>query len=106
MVIGLSDFIAANNTLIVDECEAFARTLGPAAEDMDREALRDHIGQILVAIAAAATLGLAAASALFWLRRRRWLRRVRRASGAMRGFAAMSQACCSATCVTLPTSRA
>ena len=38
-------------------------------------------GGILVAIAAAATLGLAAASALFWLRRRRWLRRVRRASG-------------------------
>lgn len=51
MVIGLSDFIAANNALIVDECEAFARTLGPAAEDMDREALRDHIGEILVAIA-------------------------------------------------------
>jgi triacylglycerol lipase len=37
-------------------------------------------GEILVAIAAAATLGLAAVSALFWLRRRRWLRRVRRAS--------------------------
>ncbi|MBA2238258.1 MAG: sensor histidine kinase [Lysobacter sp.] len=52
MVIGLSDFITANNELIVDECEAFARTLGSAAEDMDREALRDHIGQILVTIAA------------------------------------------------------
>lgn len=52
MVADLSDFIAANNALIVDECEAFARTLGPAAEDMDREALRDHIDQILVAIAA------------------------------------------------------
>lgn len=52
MAAGLSDFIAANNALIVDECEAFARTLGPAAEDMDREALRDHIGQILVTIAA------------------------------------------------------
>lgn len=51
MVTGLSDFISANNALIVDECEAFARTLGPAAEDMDREALRDHIGEILVAIA-------------------------------------------------------
>lgn len=51
MVMGLSDFIAANNALIVDECEAFARTLGPAAEDMDREALRDHIGEVLVAIA-------------------------------------------------------
>ena len=51
-MIGLSDFIAANTELIVDECEAFARTLGPAAEDMDREALRDHIDQILVAVAA------------------------------------------------------
>jgi signal transduction histidine kinase len=52
MVVGLSDFIAANNALIVDECEAFARSLGPAAEDMDRSDLRDHIGQILVTIAA------------------------------------------------------
>ena len=52
MAAGLSDFIAANTALIVDECEAFARTLGPAAEDMDRAALRDHIGQILVTIAA------------------------------------------------------
>ncbi len=51
MVTSLSDFISANNALIVDECEAFARTLGPAAEDMDREALRDHIGEILIAIA-------------------------------------------------------
>lgn len=51
-VICLSDFIAENNALIVDECEAFARTLGPVAEDMDREALRDHLGQILDAIAA------------------------------------------------------
>lgn len=49
---GLSEFIAENNALIVDECEAFARTLGPAAQEMDREALRDHIDQILVAIAA------------------------------------------------------
>ncbi|MBW3550767.1 MAG: RsbRD N-terminal domain-containing protein [Proteobacteria bacterium] len=52
MVADLSDFIAANNALIVDECEAFARTLGPAAQDMDRDALRDHIDQILVTIAA------------------------------------------------------
>jgi signal transduction histidine kinase len=52
MVAGLSDFIAAHTTLIVDECEAFARTLGPAAEDLDRADLRDHIGQILVTIAA------------------------------------------------------
>lgn len=52
MPIDLSDFIAANNALIVDECEAFARTLGPAAGDMDSSALRDHIGQILATIAA------------------------------------------------------
>lgn len=52
MTAGLSDFIAGNNELIVDECEAFARTLGPAAEDMDKAALRDHIGKILVTIAA------------------------------------------------------
>jgi len=51
-VMGLSDFIANNNALIVDECEAFARTLGPVAEDMDRAALRDHLGEILGAIAA------------------------------------------------------
>ena len=48
---GLSDFIAANKALIVDECEAFARTLGPVAEDMNPEALRDHLGEILGAIA-------------------------------------------------------
>lgn len=52
MAAGLSEFIAANNALIVDECEAFARTLGPTAEDMDRKALRDHIDQILMTIAA------------------------------------------------------
>ena len=52
MVMGLSDFIAAHEALIVDECEAFARTLGPVAEDMNREALRDHLGEILGAIAA------------------------------------------------------
>ena len=51
MVMGLSDFIAANGALIVDECEAFARTLGPVADDMNREALRDHLGEILRAIA-------------------------------------------------------
>ena len=51
LVLGLSDFIAENNALIVDECEAFARTLGPVADDMDRDALRDHIAQILSAIA-------------------------------------------------------
>lgn len=52
MVLGLSEFITRNNTLIVDECEAFARTLGPVADDMDRDALRDHLGEILSAIAA------------------------------------------------------
>lgn len=51
MITGLSDFIVANTARIVDECEAFARTLGPAAEDMDREALRDHVSEVLVAIA-------------------------------------------------------
>ena len=51
VALGLSDFIAANESLIVDECEAFARTLGPVAEDMNREALRDHLGEILGAIA-------------------------------------------------------
>ena len=48
----LAAFIAANLEAIVDECEAFARTLVPAATGMDREALRDHAVQILVAIAA------------------------------------------------------
>lgn len=51
VVMGLSDFIAANTALIVDECEAFARTLGPVADDMNRDALRDHLGEILGAIA-------------------------------------------------------
>ena len=49
---GLSEFIAANTTRIVDECEAFARTLLPAADGMDRAALRDHLEDILVDIAA------------------------------------------------------
>lgn len=52
MAQGLSDFIAANAERIVDECEAFARTLGPAADDMDSEALRDHLEEILDGIAA------------------------------------------------------
>jgi signal transduction histidine kinase len=47
----LAAFIAANLEAIVDECEAFARTLLPAASGMDREALRDHAAQMLVAIA-------------------------------------------------------
>lgn len=49
---GLAEFIRDNNKRIVDECEKFARSLGPAAEDMDRDALRDHLDKILSAIAA------------------------------------------------------
>ena len=48
----LAPFIATHLEEIVDECEAFARTLMPAAAGMDREALRDHAAQILSAIAA------------------------------------------------------
>lgn len=46
----LRAFIGANIERIVDDCEAFARTLLPAAEDMDRDALRDHVAQILQAV--------------------------------------------------------
>jgi signal transduction histidine kinase len=49
---GLSEFIVANQEAIVAECEAFARTLLPAAAALDRETLRDHAAQILSAIAA------------------------------------------------------
>jgi signal transduction histidine kinase len=48
---GLSDFIVAHQQAILAECEAFARTLLPAAADMDRATLRDHSAQILSAIA-------------------------------------------------------
>ena len=47
----LAPFIASHLEEIVDECESFARTLLPAAVGMDREALRDHAAQILMAIA-------------------------------------------------------
>src|SRR5688572_25941111 len=47
----LAKFISDNVELIVDECEAFARTLLPAAIGMDTEALRDHSSLILKAIA-------------------------------------------------------
>jgi signal transduction histidine kinase len=47
----LSDFIVANEEVILTECEAFARTLLPAATGMDTAALRDHAAQILSAIA-------------------------------------------------------
>jgi signal transduction histidine kinase len=48
---GLSDFIVDNEEAILAECEAFARTLLPAASGMDAAALRDHSAQILSAIA-------------------------------------------------------
>lgn len=51
-IAGLSDFITENSKTIVDECEAFARTLLPAAANMDQAALRDHLAQILTAAAA------------------------------------------------------
>jgi signal transduction histidine kinase len=43
----LSEFIHKNTEQIVDEWEAFARTLTPAANDMTPLALRDHIHEIL-----------------------------------------------------------
>jgi signal transduction histidine kinase len=49
---GLSDFIAANADRIATECEVFARSLLPAAEGLDSEALRDHAKEMLMAIAA------------------------------------------------------
>ncbi len=49
---GLSEFITVNKEAILSECEAFARTLLPAAADMDTAALRDHAAQVLAAIAA------------------------------------------------------
>lgn len=47
----LSEFITRNQGTILDECEAFAQTLLPAAASMDRTALRDHASQVLAAIA-------------------------------------------------------
>lgn len=46
----LSEFIRDNHKAIVDEWEAFARTMLPAAGVMDRAGLRDHAGEILDAI--------------------------------------------------------
>lgn len=48
----LSEFIQANLETILQEWEAFARTLLPAAASMNASALRDHARQILLAIAA------------------------------------------------------
>lgn len=51
-MMSLSDFIAANAAAIARECEAFARSLLPAAESLDSVALRDHAEAMLIAIAA------------------------------------------------------
>lgn len=47
----LARFILGNTQQIVDEWEAFAMTLGPAARAMDSLALRDHAKPMLEAIA-------------------------------------------------------
>ncbi|HEX8595450.1 MAG TPA: HAMP domain-containing sensor histidine kinase [Pseudomonas sp.] len=47
----LSEFIVAHVDRIVDEWEAFAKTIKPAADSMSREELRDHSKAILLAAA-------------------------------------------------------
>ena len=47
----LSEFIVLHVDRIVDEWEQFAKTITPAAESMDRTALRDHSRSILLAAA-------------------------------------------------------
>lgn len=47
----LSEFIVQHVDRIVDEWEQFAKTITPAAESMDRAALRDHSKSILLAAA-------------------------------------------------------
>ncbi|GAB6405337.1 sensor histidine kinase [Pseudomonas sp. MHK4] len=47
----LSDFIRQHVDRIVDEWEQFARTITPAAENLDRMELRDHAKAILLAAA-------------------------------------------------------
>jgi signal transduction histidine kinase len=47
----LSEFIVQHVDRIVDEWEQFAKTITPAAESMDRAALRDHAKSILLAAA-------------------------------------------------------
>jgi signal transduction histidine kinase len=47
----LSGFILQNMEAILAEWDAFARTLGPAAQEMSALALRDHAKPILLAIA-------------------------------------------------------
>ncbi|MHB8383372.1 MAG: sensor histidine kinase, partial [Candidatus Binataceae bacterium] len=48
---GLAAFIRANEGAIIAEWEAFARTYVPAAQNLDRAALRDHIAGLLLFIA-------------------------------------------------------
>ena len=48
---GLAEFIRRNTRAILEEWEAFAATLLPAAADMTSLALRDHAPQILEAVA-------------------------------------------------------
>lgn len=48
----LADFILQNIEPILQEWEDFAKTLTPAADDMDSTALRDHAEQMLFTIAA------------------------------------------------------
>lgn len=47
----LSDFIESNREPILKEWETFARSLGPASEGMDIDALRDHANEMLTVIA-------------------------------------------------------
>lgn len=47
----LSEFISHNRKSIIDEWEAFAKSLLPAAKGMDSVGLRDHADEILKAIA-------------------------------------------------------
>jgi signal transduction histidine kinase len=48
----LADFILENIEPILQQWEDFAKTMTPAANGMDSVALRDHAGQMLLAIAA------------------------------------------------------
>jgi hypothetical protein len=46
----LADFIEINAETILDGAEAFAGTQAPVSAQLDSEALRDHIGEILTAV--------------------------------------------------------
>ncbi|MHC8364986.1 ATP-binding protein [Pseudomonas sp. ZT5P21] len=60
----LPEFIRQHVDRIVDEWEQFARTITPAAENMDRAALRDHAKEILLAAARDMTTAQTAAEQL------------------------------------------